>query len=59
MDVLTKTLVDYGALGLLSAVLLWELAYLQKKMFTILENNTKALTDLKSIIEKCTYKHER
>ena len=59
MDVFIKSLIDYGALGLLSGVLLWELHFLQNKIISTLEKNTAAFNDLKSIIEKCTYKHDK
>lgn len=59
MDIFYKTLLDYGALGLLTGVLLWQFVYLQKKLFSVIENNNKVLGELKLVIEKCTYKHSK
>lgn len=59
MDLFYKTLIDYGALGILTAVLLWQFVYLQRKLFSVIENNNKVLNELKLVIERCTYKHTK
>jgi hypothetical protein len=43
---------DYGALGLICLLLIYNVYFLQKKVISIIENNTKALTELKSIIQE-------
>lgn len=45
---------DFGALGIICGILLTYVIYVSKKMFSVIENNTKAMTELKTIIEtKC------
>ena len=43
---------DYGALGLICILLIYNVYFLQKKVISIIENNTKALSELKSVINK-------
>lgn len=43
---------DYGALGIIAAFLIYEVTYLQKKIFSVIENNTAALNKFASIVEK-------
>lgn len=56
---------DYGALGLICLLLIYNVYFLQKKVISIIENNTKALTELKSVIDRdvacnvCTHKGEQ
>jgi len=39
---------ELGPLGLIAAVLIYDVFYLQRKLIQIIENNTKAMQDLKS-----------
>jgi hypothetical protein len=52
-------LMNYGAVGILAGVSLYQVVYLQQKIFQVIENNNKALGDLKAIIDKCQVMHER
>lgn len=58
MDELLKQLGSYGALGIIVAVLFWQMSKLQGKLLEIIEKNTKAFDELKSIIEKCQLIHK-
>jgi hypothetical protein len=60
MDELIKKLVEYGILGIVVACLIVYVNSLQKnidnitkRLFLIIENNTKAMTELRKIIEGC------
>lgn len=48
MDSLLIKLADLGPLGIISAVLIYDVFYLQRRLLQIIENNTKAMQDLKS-----------
>jgi hypothetical protein len=48
MDALLARLGDFGSLGIVLALVLYDVFYLQRKLITIIENNTKAMTDLKN-----------
>lgn len=54
MDALIMKLADFGAIGVLAALLLYNTFYLQKKIIQIIENNTKAMTELKNF---CSSQH--
>lgn len=41
-------LAKLGPVGIIAAVLIYDVFYLQKKLLQIIENNTKAMQDLKS-----------
>jgi len=56
MDIIITKLCDFGAIGLLAALLAYDVLFLQKKLITIIENNTKAMSDLKSY---CTERQHR
>lgn len=58
MDELLKQLGSYGALGIIVAVLFWQMSKLQGKLLEIIEKNTKAFDELKGIIEKCQLIHK-
>jgi hypothetical protein len=61
MEQLYIQLAQTGAVGLLAAVLLWQVFFFGKKIFSVIENNTKALTELSTLI-KSNYarnNHER
>jgi hypothetical protein len=51
MDVLLKTIAEYGAIGIIAALLFYDVLIMQTKLFTLIENNTKALQELKSFCE--------
>lgn len=48
-----EALFQYGALGVVCAAAIWDISYLQKRMFTVVENNTKALAELKAVVQNC------
>ena len=51
MEALLFKLGDLGTMGIVLAIVCYDVFYLQKKLITIIENNTKAMTELKNIIE--------
>jgi hypothetical protein len=57
MDVLIKGLLDLGPTGALCGVLFYLVVIMQRKLFSIVENNTKAMTELKGVIDKCQVIH--
>jgi hypothetical protein len=59
MDELLTKLTNFGAIGIICAVLIYNVYFLQKKVISIIENNTKALEQLKSIIEQRMARRER
>lgn len=54
-----KEFLQYGALGLVCAAAIWDISYLQKQTFRVIENNTKALAELQKVVESCQRKQER
>ena len=55
MEELLIKLGDFGIAGLVAAIVIYDVFYLQKKLITIIENNTKAMTELKNF---CSNKKE-
>lgn len=54
MEPLFKDLANFGAVGIIAAVALWQVFSLSDKLFRVIENNTRALTELREIIKnKC------
>jgi len=53
MDEVTAKLADFGVLGIMCGLLVYNVIFLQKKVISIVENNTQAMTSMKSVIEKC------
>lgn len=51
MDVLLSKLSDLGTIGIVAALAIWQIFYLTKRIFTVIENNTKAITELTVIIK--------
>ncbi len=49
---LITMLSNFGALGIVSAVLLWQNSKIQNKLTGIIENNTKAMTELKDCVHE-------
>lgn len=58
MEELLAKFADYGIMGLMVGVLFFQMSKLQNKLLEIIEKNTKAFDDLKSIIEKCQVIHK-
>ena len=48
MDPLLAALANLGPIGIIAAILVYDVFFLQKKLLQIVENNTKAMSDLKS-----------
>jgi hypothetical protein len=46
-DPLLSRLADVGAVGIIAALAVWQVFYLTRKLLTVIENNTKAMTELK------------
>jgi hypothetical protein len=57
MDQVISSYVQMGALGVTSAALFTLVVFLIRRLFTVVENNTKAMTELKDIIDKCQITH--
>ena len=53
MENLLATLTQYGALGIMCALLIYDVMFLQKKILSVVEQNTKAMEMMKIIIQKC------
>ena len=51
MNEILAIIKELGTVGAVMAVLLYQIVYLQKKLVTIIENNTRAMTELKGTIE--------
>jgi len=51
MEYLLKPLLEYGSMGIVLAVMLFFNYRLTTKLFTVIENNTKALADFKGVLE--------
>lgn len=49
-------LADFGAVGAIAAIALWQVFSLSRRLFNVIENNTKAMTELKVLIEQ-HFKH--
>jgi len=54
MEAVILRLADFGTVGIIAAVLIYDVFYLQKKLIQIIENNTHAVTALK---EHCQNKN--
>lgn len=46
MDVLINELMDFGVLAIILAIVLYDNYKMKQKLFSVIENNTKALTEL-------------
>lgn len=49
---LIERLANYGGIGILAGILLWQSIQTQDRLFQTIENNTQALIELKTIIER-------
>jgi hypothetical protein len=52
MEALLMKLVDFGAVGIIAALAIWQVFYLSRRMMSIIENNTRAMTELKETIQR-------
>lgn len=52
MESLIERLANLGGIGILAGALLWIVMNTQKKLFSVIENNTRALTELKETIQE-------
>lgn len=51
MEPLVSNLTQFGAVGIIAAIAIWQVHYLTKKMLDVIENNTRAMTELKDTIQ--------
>jgi len=51
MEQLIASLADYGVLGLIAAVMIWQNNRITNRLFEVIERNTEVLTRLTQIIE--------
>lgn len=58
MDELISILTNYGPLGVIAGLLFFQMNKLQSKLLEIIETNTKAFLELKSVIDKCQVMHK-
>lgn len=58
MEEMTSLLANYGPLGIIAGLLFWQMSKLQTKLLEIIETNTKAFLELKSVIDKCQVMHK-
>ena len=49
---------QFGLIGCVLAVLIYDVFVLQKRLLDLLEKNTAAFTELKNIIDKCQNIHK-
>lgn len=57
MEPIIQSFVQLGALGVTCACLFYMVVFLQRKLLSIVENNTRAMTELKGVIDKCQVIH--
>jgi len=50
MDII-KYFSEFGLMGLVMGLLIYDVFFLQRKLVSIIENNTKAMAELKEIIK--------
>ena len=58
MEDLLLKFANYGPTGLIAALLFYQMVKLQNKLVEIVENNTKAVQQLRDIIDKCQIVHK-
>ena len=58
MEPLLEKFGDYGVMGLVAAVLFFQMSRLQNKLLEIIEKNTRAFDELKAIIAQCQNLHK-
>ena len=52
MESLLDKLANLGSLGIIAALLIYDVFYLQKKLIQVIENNTKAVTEMREHCKK-------
>lgn len=57
MEPIIQSFVQLGALGVMCAALFYMVVNFQRKIFNIIENNTRAMVELKGVIDKCQAVH--
>ncbi len=50
----SKVLMENSILGTILVWYMWQNNKLVKELFTIIKNNTKALTEMKTLVSKCS-----
>lgn len=50
----TNVLTEYGLIGVLIFVIIQQNMYHTKRIYAVIENNTKALEGVKNVIQKCS-----
>ena len=58
MDQLIGNFGNFGLIGCVLGVLVYDVFILQKRLLDLIEKNTAAFTELKNIIDKCQEIHE-
>ena len=53
MDAILKEFTQYGMTGLICAVLIYDVFYLQRKLMQIIEQNTAAMTKMAELLSQC------
>ena len=48
---------QFGLAGAVIVVLVVQVRYLQSKLVEVIEDNTRALADLRGVIERCQFLH--
>lgn len=48
---------QYGLAGCVIVTLFVQVRYLQSKLVSVIEDNTRALADLRGVIERCQFVH--
>jgi len=59
MDDILKAMVSFGPMGIVAAILFFQNNRYQIKLLDIIEKNTKAFDELKSIIALCQITHRK
>lgn len=57
MEPIIQSFVQLGALGVMCAALFYLVFFLTNKLVGVIESNTKAMTELKGVIDKCQAIH--
>ena len=53
-----EALFQYGAVGIVCAAAIWDISYLQKQTFRVIERNTQVISELQKIIEHCKHQQQ-
>lgn len=52
LELLLKSLISSGPIGVILAVMIWDNIQMKKKLFKVIENNTKAITNMSNSINE-------